>query len=49
MKFWNVTVIEKTKTLFHQRCLTVQEANTLFAAKKLEYPSPQYMVMKEFF
>lgn len=49
MKFWNVTVIEKTTTLFHRRCLTVDEANKLLAAKKLEYPSPQYIVMKEFF
>lgn len=49
MKFWHVTVFEKTKTIFTRRCLTVKEANELFAEKKKEYPSPQYIVLKENF
>ncbi len=49
MVFWHVTVFEKSKTIFVKQCLTVTEANTLFAAKKLEYPAPQYIVLREQF
>jgi hypothetical protein len=47
MKFWYVTVLEKSKTIFSKQCMTVQEANTVFKEKKEAYPSPQYIVMKE--
>ena len=47
MKFWYVNVLEGYKTIYTRKCLTVQEANKLLEEKKAEYPSPQYMVMKE--
>jgi hypothetical protein len=49
MKFWYVTVFERSKTLFSKKCLTVKEANELFATKKEEYPSPKYQVLRENF
>ena len=49
MKFWHITVIEKTKTVFSKKCMTVGEANKLLKEMKEKYPSPQYMVLKENF
>jgi len=47
--WWNVTVMQKYKTIFTKQCLTVQEANALVIEKKKEYPAPQYSVTKEWY
>ncbi len=60
MKFWHVTVFEyvqpteeggkrKIVERFAKRCMTVGEANTLFAEKKEEFKGPQFSVLKEHF
>lgn len=49
MKFWHVTVMKGYTTVFTRKCLTVGEANTLFAEKKEEYASSEYQVLKEHF
>ena len=47
MKFWYVNVLEGYKVIFSRKCLSVQEANELYAEKKKEYADPKYVVMKE--
>lgn len=47
MKFWYVTVFEKSKTVFSKQCMDIKEANTLYKEKKEQFPSPQYIVMRE--
>jgi hypothetical protein len=48
-KFWNITVFEKGKTIFTKRCVSVKEANELLKIKREEYPSPPFIVYKEYF
>lgn len=37
MKFWWVAVMDGYKTLFNQRCMSIDEANALVLAKKEEF------------
>jgi hypothetical protein len=47
MKFWHITVMKGYTTVFTRKCFTVAEANALYKAKKEEYPSKEYSVLKE--
>lgn len=47
MKFWHVVVMDGYKIVEDIKCLSVKEANDLFAEKKKEYPAPKYAVSKE--
>lgn len=47
IKFWYVTVFEKSKTIFQKQCMSVQEANELYKEKKAEFPTAPYIVLKE--
>lgn len=50
---WHVVIYDNTKktgnVVFSRQCFRVQEANALIAEKVIEYPKPQYTVVKEKF
>lgn len=53
MLCWYVCVYDNTKksgnVILQKQCMTVGEANTLLAEKKIEYTAPTYTVTKERF
>jgi len=53
MADWHVVVYDNYKRTgniaFDKLCLKVQEANALIEEKKIEFPKPQFTVVKEKF
>lgn len=53
MMNWHVCVYDNTKKtgnlVMQKKCMSVGEANTLMAEKKIEFPKPTYTVTKERF
>lgn len=48
-KFYYVVVMEKYKTIMQKQCMDVKSANALLVETKVKYPSPQYIVTREWF
>jgi len=50
---WTVVVYDNTKrtgnVVFNKMCFQVKEANALIEEKKIEFPKPQFTVVKEKF